>query len=538
MASNDWVTKRADLQDQISFSFEFFTSHKLLVSIVFCHRNNFFDQLMRPCVFLSAPPCRFFPEIRLGLNHFLPSKSIVLRMCASCKHQVSTRSKAIAAILGPVFAFLLSHGSQPAVAHTFHAAPLENQPQLHTASSKQYRRLFDEAWAPIYILYYPREGLQFSRDDWLDLRNTILSSDDNWSFSSRARVRDTIREAIATLGDPYTAYLDPAEFAEEIRGSGSGAGIGLRLSGSTAGEIGVHVVAPRPESTAERAGVIPGDVVTAVDGVSVASAHITPREAAEMTQGSEGTSVNVELAPKPHRNAQSPWKFVAIRKSEDMKLQPRILQLTREKLSVDPVKTERLKDVGYIRIHYFSQQAKQAVAKSLNSFTAQGITNVVLDVRNCLGGVFQDALCIAAMLLPDGRNIVTTLDGSGIRADHLVQSNDEGAVPKPNRFKVAILINGGSASASEVLAVGLRGNNYATLVGETTYGKGLVQHYFPLSDGSAIRATIGEYLQPNGKKVQQTGVRPDLLCMDPVASDTNKDVCVHKAVHVLSGKSE
>lgn len=289
-----------------------------------------------------------------------------------------------------------------------------------------------------------------------------------------------IRGMLQGLGDPYSRFLTPEEyqrFQDDLSGEFVGIGVQIEVRDGK-----LIVIAPLEGSPAERAGVRAGDIILEIDGQSTEG--ITLEEAVELLRGEEGTPVRLKL------------------QHEDGTIEE--VTVIRQRIEIRPVRYELLTDkIGYLKIITFnrktSAEVRAALQDLIENYKVQGL---VLDLRNNPGGLLDQALEVASQFVDQGL-LLTTRDRSG---SHPYYSQGNGW---PN-LPVAVLVNRGTASASEILAAAIQDNGMGVLVGQQTFGKGVIQTSFVLSDGSAIVITTAEYLTPSGRRVQTLGLRPDI----------------------------
>ncbi|XP_061337501.1 carboxyl-terminal-processing peptidase 2, chloroplastic isoform X3 [Gastrolobium bilobum] len=303
-----------------------------------------------------------------------------------------------------------------------------------------------------------------------------------------------IRKMLATLDDPFTRFLEPEKF-RSLRSGTQGAltGVGLSIGYPTKADMppgGLVVVSASPGGPAYRAGVLSGDVILAIDDTSTENMGLY--DAAERLQGPEGSSV-----------------ALTIRSGLDVKH----LALTREKVSLNPVKSRLCKlpasgndspTVGYIKLTSFNQKASRAVKEAINTLRSNNVNAFVLDLRDNSGGLFPEGIEIAKIWLDKGV-IVYICDSRGIRDILDTDGSSALATSEP----LAVLVNKGTASASEILAGALKDNKRAILFGEPTFGKGKIQSVFELSDGSGLVVTVARYETPAHTDIDKVGIIPD-----------------------------
>ncbi|MDR5659365.1 S41 family peptidase [Serpentinicella sp. ANB-PHB4] len=314
------------------------------------------------------------------------------------------------------------------------------------------------------------------------------------------------------IGDPYTVYMDQEAYEEMwTRTQGTYGGIGVIV---TTGDDGmVTVVSPIEDTPGERAGITTGDKITAVDGQPISGERLD--NAVDMMTGEPGTDVALSIFREPNNSFD--------------------VVITREEIRLQTVRSEILDgQVGYIRITMFDEKTAQDFKNQLSELESQDIQGLVLDLRNNPGGLLSQCIEIADLILGE-QVIVYTEDRQGRRKE---EHSGKKHFDKP----LAILVNEGSASASEILAGAVRDTDRGTIIGTTTYGKGLVQEVKPLGDGSGFKYTVSEYFTPNGENIHGTGIEPDIVLElpteleDATEIDSEQDNQLNKAVDVLLRK--
>jgi carboxyl-terminal processing protease len=299
-------------------------------------------------------------------------------------------------------------------------------------------------------------------------------------------MQNAIRGMVAGL-DPHSAYLDDSQY-EEIRitttGNYSGVGIEVAIQDGA-----VTVIAPIEDAPAARAGILPGDVISSIDDVAVQQSDLN--DAVARMRGAPGTKVKVGIT----------------RKSSD---QPLTFELMRASVLVHSVKQEMLEPgYGYLRITQFSETTGADLRSALATLrgAAQGhLKGLVLDLRNNPGGVLEAAVSVSDAFLEDG--IIVTASGRTSESRFEMDATPGDLI---DGAPIVVLVNGGSASASEIVAGALKDHQRATLIGQTTFGKGSVQTIMPLSDGRAIKLTTSRYFTPSGASIHEKGITPDIV---------------------------
>ncbi|NIW25501.1 MAG: PDZ domain-containing protein [Gammaproteobacteria bacterium] len=299
-------------------------------------------------------------------------------------------------------------------------------------------------------------------------------------------VASAIRGVIAEL-DKHSRYLDPNEYAEiQISAAGNYAGVGLDI---TVDEGKVTVIAPIDGTPAQRAGILPGDVVVSVDDVPIGDGDID--DAVSRMRGQPGTEVTVGV----HRDGeQEALRFA----------------LTRSTIQVQTVRGRYLGDgIGYMKITGFSDTTAADLTRVTEALEAQAdgdLEGLVVDLRNNPGGVLDAAVAVADAFLDDGLIVRGSGRAGDARFERHAQPGDE-----LERIDVVLLVNSGSASASEIVAGALKAHDRATVVGERTYGKASVQTVMPLAEGRAIKLTTSRYYTASGRSINGTGIEPDII---------------------------
>jgi carboxyl-terminal processing protease len=323
-------------------------------------------------------------------------------------------------------------------------------------------------------------------------------------------MENAVRGLVSGL-DPYSAYLDREEY-DEIRLSTSGSypGIGVEVA---AEQDGIKVLRPLADSPADRAGLKTGDVIVRIDDAPV---QADVDAAIDQMRGPAGTQVKLSV-----RRPGAP--------------QVVDLALERAQVEVHSVASQHLEPgFGYLRITSFSDTTAQDVTRAVSNLLAQQhdapLKGLVIDLRNNPGGVLDSAVEVADAFLASG--VIVTADGRTPDARFRMDATP-GELLAGTR--IAVLVNGGSASAAEILAGALKDNGRAVLVGRRTYGKGSVQTVIPLADGRALKLTTSHYSTPSGAMIDQRGIDPDLLVEGPdePPTDPRRDLEVRQALQAL-----
>ena len=287
---------------------------------------------------------------------------------------------------------------------------------------------------------------------------------------------------LSGLDDPYSNYFTAEEYAsfnESTTGIYYGIGVVLQQNAETKAVTALHVY---PGTPAEEAGVKDGDIIVKIDDTEVNGQELT--ELVSLIKGEEGTKVHLQLAREGEKD------YVET-------------DVERREIAVPTVQHQMLEgDVGFIQITEFSESTMEQFEEALASLQGEGMKSMIVDLRDNPGGVLQTVCEMLDKLLPKGL-IVYTEDKYGNRSDY---ESDEACMDIP----MAVLINGNSASASEIFAGAVKDYEYGTLIGTKTFGKGIVQTIIPLSDGSAVKVTMAKYFTPKGNYIHGVGIEPDI----------------------------
>ncbi|MFQ5826100.1 MAG: S41 family peptidase [Dehalococcoidia bacterium] len=298
-----------------------------------------------------------------------------------------------------------------------------------------------------------------------------------------------IRGLLEALDDPYTAYMDPDTYKMEntgIRGRFQGIGAHVNMK-----EDQLEVIAPIPGTPAERAGIRPGDRILEVNGEPTKGMSL--REAVLKIRGPEGT----------------PVALLVLHKGEET---PVTITIVRAEINVASVRSELKEDIAEIQILYFSLRTHQEIRAVLNDLPRQGVKGILLDLRNNPGGVLQAVVEVADEFLEEGI-ILYQLDNKGEKKTWVAQKGG-----LATGLPLAVLVNGNSASGSEVLAGAFQDRDIP-IFGTQTYGKGSVNVLYPLEDGAALYLTTARWLTPKGRRIEGEGLTPNI-----VVERTDEDV--------------
>lgn len=341
------------------------------------------------------------------------------------------------------------------------------------------KETIDEVWQ---IINYQYVDKTFNHTDWQKVRQEYVK---NASYEGTEDSYKAIREMLGKLEDPYTRFMNPEEFKNmQIDTSGELTGVGIQISADEkTGRL--VVISPIEDTPAAEAGILAQDLIIKIDGTDTKGMDVN--DAVGLIRGERGTHVTLTIS----RNG----------KEQDY-------DIMRETIEIHPVRASirdtKLGKVGYIRLTTFNEHAAKDMQQAIAEQEKVNVVAYVLDLRSNPGGLLYASIDIARMWIDQG-TIVSTVDRQGI-------SDRESATNKALTDKpLVVLVDGGSASASEILSGALKDNKRATLVGTKTFGKGLVQSVRPLGDGSGLAVTIAKYLTPNGTDINKAGIPPDVV---------------------------
>lgn len=313
----------------------------------------------------------------------------------------------------------------------------------------------------------------------------------------------------AGVGDPYTVYFPPKaaeEFNKSLDGEFSGIGAEIGIKNNE-----LVVIAPLPGTPADKAGLLPGDKIYAID--KLVSINLDANVAVQKIRGLAGTPVVLTIM----RNGFTKTKDYTI---------------IREKINIPSVTFSiKNKNVAYLRIMQFNQNTLPDFNKYVKQIQSKKISKVIVDLRNNPGGYLDTAVDLASEWVSEGK-IVSEKFSNGDVNDHFTSGDH----PLQN-MKTVVLVNGGSASASEILAGALQDHKKATIIGEKTFGKGSVQDYENLSDGSSLKITVALWYTPNDKNINEQGIKPDVeVKEDWTKEKIGEDIMIKKALGILNPK--
>lgn len=368
------------------------------------------------------------------------------------------------------------------------------------------QKLVSEVWRIVNRSYLDDT---FNHQNWAAVRQKALQK----PLKDEKAAYVAIQNMLKSLDDPFTRFLDPEQYRSlQVNTSGELTGVGLQIAlNPQTGKL--EVVSPIEGSPAEQAGIQPRDRIVKIEGMS--TDNLTLDEAAARMRGPIGSIVTLLI----ERDGDSAKE----------------IRVMRDRITLNPVVAElrsspQGKSIGYLRLTQFNANASTELAHAISSLEKKGADAYILDLRNNPGGLLQAGIEIARLWLDSG-TVVYTVNRQGI------QGSFEAFGPALTDDPLVILVNQGTASASEILAGALQDNQRAKLVGETTFGKGLIQSLFELGDGSGLAVTIAKYETPTHRDINKLGIKPDQIISQPPLQrnqiGTAEDLQYQAAVELL-----
>jgi len=388
---------------------------------------------------------------------------------------------------------------------------------------EDHRRFVERAWQVVSNEFFSPRA-EFKQSEWARLLVEVIRS--KQVIKSRAEAYATVSSMVESLGDGYSQFLPPAEYRRVTRRSRPEersylsamlVGVGIEV-GSRNNEGYLQVVAPLASSPAEEAGIQPGDLLLSVDDFPTTA--LSKDEVLAVLRGPSGSIIKADV-----RDVQGITRTVELERR----------RLPQPPLDLHFLDAERGREIAYIRLRYFSSSASKELEKALKESEYRGVDALVVDLRNNPGGTFEEAIADAALFLENKYSIVSTVrnyaDNEPLRKNPHAISNlsvSRRLNVKDNEYYVgaqkisnltqvpiALILNKGSASGSEVLAGALHDHHRAKIIGEKSFGKGVIQYFFPLGDGSGLKLTVAKYVTPAGHDISlEGGLEPDFSCKD------------------------
>ena len=347
---------------------------------------------------------------------------------------------------------------------------------------------------------------------WHLLDDKFASGTSTQILTPAQKIQGAIDGMVAAYDDPYTVYLPPADtesLTQDISGEFSGVGMEVGIRDGF-----VAIIAPLPETPAANAGLLAGDIITEIDGESTERMRID--QAVDLIRGPKGTEVILTI----FREGETDFREVSV---------------IRDTIAIPTVEVTEIDDVFVIALYSFNAISEQAMRDALATFVTGGYEKLVVDVRGNPGGFLESAVGIADVFLPVGKVIVQESFVDTIQDQTFRSQQKPFRSLDPDTF--VVLVDGGSASASEILAGALQDHDVATIIGAETFGKGSVQELVELSDGSSLKVTIARWLTPDGNSISNGGLTPDILIgRTPQQMLADEDPQLQAALRFLAGE--
>lgn len=361
----------------------------------------------------------------------------------------------------------------------------------------------------------PQEGVSLNEfwRVWNLLDEKFSSASSTNTVSNDDRLYGAIKGLVDSYNDPYTVFLPPTEagqFEDDISGNFSGVGMEVGLRDGL-----ITIISPLPGTPAEKAGLLSGDVLVKIDDKSTEGLRID--EAVKQIRGEKGTIVKFSI----YRDGQAEF----IEKS-----------VTRDNIDIPTVKTEKLEDVFIISLYSFNAVSESKMQEAMNEFVASKAQKLIVDVRGNPGGFLQSSVDIASFLLPSGKVVVK--EQGGLTGEDKIFRTRNRQVKDFTPQNLVVLVDNGSASASEILAGALKDHGVATIIGLPTFGKGSVQELVKLEDGSSLKVTVARWFTPNGVSISDGGLSPDyIIKRTPEDREAGVDPQKDAALRFLHGET-
>jgi carboxyl-terminal processing protease len=325
-------------------------------------------------------------------------------------------------------------------------------------------------------------------------------------------VEGAIKGMTSSLNDPYTVFMNKKEFEDfNVQTQGNYSGVGIQVAAKDSNIVVMDVF---DNSPSKKAGIIKNDIIEKVNGSSVSGKDLD--KAVSLMKGQENTEVTLTLYRESKGNFD--------------------VKVKRQKIDIATVKGEMLQDnVGYIQVSMFDENTAKNFKDQLNKLKSQGMKSLIIDLRDNPGGLLDQCVDMVSNFVPSGKVIVSTIDKYSNKKEYKSKGGDFTNLP------LTILTNGNSASASEIFSGAIRDYKIGTLVGEKTYGKGVVQTILDTGSGTALKVTISKYYTPNGENIHKKGIKPNVEVIYPeelkkAAYDRNKDPQFSKALEIAKSK--
>ena len=377
-----------------------------------------------------------------------------------------------------------------------------------TVLNNSYKEVIDHVWQIVYRDFLDSNG-KFQKSSWINLRKEVLSK----TYSDSNEAYDAIRDMLSNLDDSYTRFLEPKEFNQmRIDTSGELTGVGIQIVKDKESDD-LIIISPIEGTPAFDAGIKARDKILSIDDISTEGMNI--EDAVKLIRGQRGTKVKLEIL----RGSQSFFKTLSREKIEIKSVSSKVNQ-TKNGLSI-----------GYVRIKQFNANASKETRDAIKDLETKKVAGYVLDLRSNPGGLLESSIDISRHFINKGV-IVSTVSKDGLKETK--KGNGQALTKKP----LVVLVNEGSASASEIVSGAIKDNKRGKLVGKKTFGKGLVQSMRTLVDGSGLTVTVAKYLTPNGTDINKSGIIPDIEVKMNVNPIRQREIGTRKDKQYRVGEKE
>ena len=377
-----------------------------------------------------------------------------------------------------------------------------------TVLNNSYKEVIDHVWQIVYRDFLDSSG-KFQKSNWISLRKEVLSK----TYSDSNEAYDAIRDMLSNLDDSYTRFLEPKEFNQmRIDTSGELTGVGIQIVKDKESDD-LIIISPIEGTPAFDAGIKARDKILSIDDISTEGMNI--EDAVKLIRGQRGTKVKLEIL----RGSQSFFKTLSREKIEIKSVSSKVNQ-TKNGLSI-----------GYVRIKQFNANASKETRDAIKDLETKKVAGYVLDLRSNPGGLLESSIDISRHFINKGV-IVSTVSKDGLKETK--KGNGQALTKKP----LVVLVNEGSASASEIVSGAIKDNKRGKLVGKKTFGKGLVQSMRTLVDGSGLTVTVAKYLTPNGTDINKSGIIPDIEVRMNINPILQREIGTRKDKQYRAGEKE
>ena len=377
-----------------------------------------------------------------------------------------------------------------------------------TVLNNSYKEVIDHVWQIVYRDFLDSNG-KFQKSNWINLRKEVLSK----TYSDSNEAYDAIRDMLSNLDDSYTRFLEPKEFNQmRIDTSGELTGVGIQIVKDKESDD-LIIISPIEGTPAFDAGIKARDKILSIDDISTEGMNI--EDAVKLIRGQRGTKVKLEIL----RGSNSFFKILSREKIEIKSVSSKVNQ-TKNGLSI-----------GYVRIKQFNANASKETRDAIKDLETKKVAGYVLDLRSNPGGLLESSIDISRHFINKGV-IVSTVSKDGLKETK--KGNGQALTKKP----LVVLVNEGSASASEIVSGAIKDNKRGKLVGKKTFGKGLVQSMRTLVDGSGLTVTVAKYLTPNGTDINKSGIIPDIEVKMNINPILQREMGTRKDKQYRAGEKE